>query len=266
MKSYKKYKRPTFGQCNICRSQATLTWDHVPPKGGIVVRAVEIESIQDFLTKSTSPKEISQNGVKYRTICKKCNETLGSRYDPTLNEWNRKIANFLRSALHLPAVIKFETYPTALARAVLGHLLAGKLTIDDSKTDKLIRSFLFDDSKPIPDDIHIFYWIYPYDYQLVLRDFAILKVIHQNKIIARCDLLKFFPVAYLVTDRSQFDGLPSLTDYRQLNPNEVVEIPVPLNKVRKSDWPEKVDEQTVLFMGQAGFESISAKPRSLKLK
>jgi len=207
---------------------------------------------------------ISQDGVKYRTICKKCNETLGHRYDPVLNEWNRKVALFLKSNLHLPPVVQFETKPTAIVRAVLGHLLAAKLTPDDSAPDSLIRSFLFDDSQPIPNEINVFYWIYPYDYQLILRDFAILKLTREGKIITLCNLLKFFPVAYLVTSHKHFDGLPALTEHRHLPPSEMANVPVPLSKLRESDWPEKVDDKTVLFMGQAGFESISARPKISK--
>jgi len=47
---YVKVKREKVDHCNICRNQATLSWDHVPPKGSIEVTPVEQMTILELLT------------------------------------------------------------------------------------------------------------------------------------------------------------------------------------------------------------------------
>jgi len=76
---YAKMKRDKNHFCNICKSKTLLTWDHVPPQGGIDITPVEQETILERLTASKDDRQylISQNGVKYRTICKDCNDRLG---------------------------------------------------------------------------------------------------------------------------------------------------------------------------------------------
>ena len=169
---YVKYKREKSGQCNICKREGPLTWDHVPPKGSIELSAVEMQTMFQALSGNSEPPKykISQNGVKFRTICESCNNLLGKRYDPALNAFANDVGQFLKSRLTFPSIIKIPTKPQLLMRAILGHLLAGKIELDASLFDEQIRGFLFDDSAPQPDEIYIFYWIYPYEHQVILRD------------------------------------------------------------------------------------------------
>src|SRR6056297_3557589 len=84
-----KCKREKVSQCNICKKVKALSWDHVPPKGGISLTSVEQETVFQRLTINGEKRKytISQNGVKFRTICKECNEKIGSKYDPVLNDF-----------------------------------------------------------------------------------------------------------------------------------------------------------------------------------
>jgi len=56
------------------------------------------------------------------------------------------------------------------------HLLAAKTETDEVIIDKLIRPCILDPSLPIHDDIHIFYWIYPYEKTIIFRDFGMPAV------------------------------------------------------------------------------------------
>ena len=42
---YRKFKRRRIGPCNICGVVGPLSWDHVPPKGGIELEPVEIDRV-----------------------------------------------------------------------------------------------------------------------------------------------------------------------------------------------------------------------------
>ena len=143
---YRKFKRRRAGPCNICGEVGSLTWDHVPPKGGIELEPVEIDrAAAAYVSSLASEKpEVSHDSLRFRTICAKCNSLLGATYDPALNELARTVGRFLRTPLTLPAVVQVETRPTAVVRAVLGHLLAARLSSEDGFFDPDIRGLVLD--------------------------------------------------------------------------------------------------------------------------
>jgi hypothetical protein len=260
-------KREKVSLCNICRTKARMTWDHVPPKGGIELKPVEQESVFHRLTTDQKEKvfTISQNGVKFRTICGKCNnDWLGGKYDPALNEFTLTTGKLLQAAIQLPPVINVRARPTAIIRAILGHLLAAKSDIDDVVLDNEIRSFFFDEDAPIPDSIYVFYWIYPYASIIVLRDFVMPAVRGKFEGAGFFNLLKYFPIAYLVSDIQSYEGLSELTIFRNLKSSEFANIPIPLHKVQHYAWPETVEDQHMVMVSKSIQSSVYATPRKKK--
>jgi len=136
---YQKFKRkenPSI--CNICLEEKKLSWDHVPPKGGIDLIAVKQESI---LSKFTIPEtekayKFSQNGVKFRTICSACNSYLGLNYDTELNSFVLKIKEYIESKLELPSKMDFAAKPNKIIKSLMGHFLAAKVDIENTKSTK----------------------------------------------------------------------------------------------------------------------------------
>lgn len=45
-----KIKRNRIDICNICREQKLLSWDHVPPKGGIKLTSVEMKGMFQMIS------------------------------------------------------------------------------------------------------------------------------------------------------------------------------------------------------------------------
>jgi hypothetical protein len=260
---YVKTKREKIGKCNICTKQKTLSWDHVPPKGGIELTPVEMETVLQVLVENPEKQKLSesQNGVKYRTICKECNELLGRKYDPVINEFAISVGRYLKSVLHFPRRIHHKTRLAALMRGLLGHLLAAKAEFDEVIFDQKVREFFFDFRKPIPEEIHIFYWLYPYKQVVIMRDFAMPAVRGNFDDIGFFHTLKYFPIGYLVCDKPQYEGLFAITEYRNLSIDEEVEIPIQLDRTEHPYWPEIVDEGNALFGGQSLTSSIFARPR-----
>ena len=258
---YEKRKREKIDLCNICNLVKPLSWDHVPPKGGIAMTSVEIRNIFKTLTGKADDYRISQNGVKYRTICSKCNADIGSFYDPVLNDFNRSLGQFLKTNIILPRIVQIETKPKRLFKAILSHILTAKLNIDEVKFDKTIREFVTSEIDPIPKDINIFYWVYPYDTTIILRDFSIVAHPGDFSTFSFCQLLKYFPIAFLVTDSYKFRGLPNLSDYANCEIDTISNIPIDLRNVHSYDWPERVDESNILVMTSETQNGIQAKPR-----
>ncbi len=260
---YVKTKRGKIGRCNICSKEKRLSWDHVPPKGGITLSTMEMESLfRIFTSKEEAPKILeSQNGLKFRTICKECNEFLGQKYDVAVNEFAISIGRYLKSNLHFPPTIHHRVKPIPLIKGVLGHLLAAKHEYDESLFDQQVRSFILDETSQIPEEIKVFFWIYPYNCTIVMRDFGMPAVRGKLDKMGFFQTLKYFPVAFLATDLQSYEGLDELTRFRILEISDEVEIPINLRRVKHQYWPEMVDDGNILFGGQAAANSIAANPK-----
>jgi len=235
----------------------------VPPKGSIELSAVDIENLFQLLTgKPRNAKSlISQNGLKYRTICQTCNSTIGIKYDPYINHFSQSVGIYVKSILRFPSTINIKCKPMAIAKGILAHLLAAKANDDKCIFDNYIRQIIFDDDVSVPEDIYIYYWLYPYDQTIILRDFVKVNLNNPND-LSFSNLIKYFPIAYMITDHINKQGLSELTHYRKLTINEEVDIPIQLNSILDPFWPEQTDENHALVLGQAGVESIFAKKRT----
>jgi hypothetical protein len=80
------------------------------------------------------------------------------------------VALLVRAPFQLPPVIEIKTKPQRLIRAILGHIVSAKSELDDATFDQLAREFIFDGAVSLPEEINVFYWIYPYPVQVVIRD------------------------------------------------------------------------------------------------
>jgi len=262
---YAKVKRDKVDLCNICRKQASLSWDHVPPQGSIEVTPVEQETVLQRFTGEKNEKiySISQNGVKFRTICDDCNNLLGRKYDPVLNEFALGVGRFLNTTLEMPPIIKYETKPNLVIRAIIGHLLAAKGDFESTTIDENFRKFFLDESADFPDSLKIFYWVYPYPYIVVIRD-IVMPALRGNLGTKGCfSILKYFPIAYLVCNLAQYEGLDDLTFYYESKSSKVVNIPIKLKKVKHPQWPEIVDDTNFIVGGQSLKSSVFATPKSI---
>jgi hypothetical protein len=264
MVRYLRVKKEKVGVCNICKKVATLCWDHVPPEGGTALTAVEMESLLDRI--SSDRKEfrpgISQNDLKYRTICESCNNKIGRLYDPVLIQFAQDVGQFLKSKLQFPDVLHVETRPTALIRAVVAHLLASSMHHDAGLGGQHLNRFLFDQQASVPEQLSVFYWVYPYTSIAVVRDIAMPAVRGSFNEFGGFNLLKFFPIAYLVTDLPRYENLTELTQFRLLPPAEQANVPIYLRSIKDSMWPDVVDSGNLIAGGATMESSIYARPRT----
>jgi hypothetical protein len=258
---YVKHKRERFGKCNICLKEANLTWDHVPPKSGIELSAVEMQTVLQRFTTNNNKFLISQNGVKYRTICKSCNEFLGGTYDKVMNEFSRTLSKYLNSTLILPKIISIKTKPNLLVKGIIAHLISAKAEIDEVTFDKIFRKFILNKNASIPEDLHIYYWVYPYNNIIVIRDFMMPSIRGKFKELSFFHLLKFFPIAYLVSDSNAYENLPDLMKYCNNDCDFETDIQINLERVESYNWPEIVEDGNIFFSGKSIESSVIAKPK-----
>ncbi|MDU8674262.1 hypothetical protein [Paenibacillus polymyxa] len=76
-------------------------------------------------------------------------------------------------------------------------------------------------------------------------------------------ILKYFLIAYLVTDLNEYEGLDELTQYCTSSHDTEVEIPVRVSNLRGQKWPE-INKDSMLLAGDDIF--VFSKPRIKMLK
>lgn len=259
---YVKTKREKVSQCNICLKIKSLSWDHVPPKGGIELTTMEMENLFNvFAGDGAVQIRESQNGLKFRTLCKECNELLGQKYDHTVNEFALSVGKYLKSNLKFPRIIHHKTNPMRLMKGILGHLVAAKIEIDDVVFDTTVREIVLDEKAVIPEQIKIFYWVYPYNRTVIMRDFAMPSARGNFDDFGFFQTIKYFPIAYLVSDKTRYEGLLELTKFRDCGIDDEINLPIELDRVEHHYWPEMADQGNFVMGGQSASNSVSALPK-----
>lgn len=251
-----------IGICNICGEHGQLTDDHIPPRGVSQLAAVEMLHIHDLLAVGSAPRQsarFSQNGFKFRTLCKKCNNSLlGATYDPVLAALAADVRAFLKSPLTLPPVGNFQTEPNKLVRCVVGHLLAHGL--DEHRSGSAIDAltdYFLDKEALFPDFIRLYYWVYPYKDQVVVKGAGLFPYFGQSHAVFL--LMKFFPLSFFfVIDEPREWQVP----HRRLDNLLTTDIarravlPVNFFGLPPQRWPEAPAEAGMVLYGDGATAAI----------
>jgi hypothetical protein len=240
---------PKEGKCNICGSYGKLTEDHTPPKGSVKISQVLVNTLTEILEldESSSTHRHSQNGLKFRSLCKECNNNiLGGNYDVALNQFSHNVKSLLNSGLQLPSILTVKGVPSKIARAIYGHLCAvGVDQYFDSDRNRIMRDWFYDEQCTTPDFFNIYYWPYPFQKQILIRN-AILKDLRfeENAIIW---LMKYFPIAFLIVWYNPKDyQYPNLGNFSKLiDLKKEIEIPIRLTNIPEEHWPETPSKTTI---------------------
>lgn len=249
------------GHCNICGDYGDLTEDHVPPKGSITITSVEMHHILNALhiKKPKVKGKISQNGVKFRTLCSRCNnQLLGAIYDKEFISFSGKVGKILKSPLLLPRRMPFMVKPQQLMRAVIGHSLAfGVQRVAMGPFEEACAAYFLDLEKPLPPQVNIYYWAYPYTRQVLIRDAVLSDIRIQGQVLFK--VLKTYPVSYMLTYDQPYSydfPLESLGKYRDVDINAEAEIIVDLKAVPPLNWPEAPTSHSFVMYGDGAMEAI----------
>jgi len=248
--------------CNLCKkTYPSLTWDHVPPKGGLDLSAMEIRSYSNsYSNPISSLRSISQNGLKFRTLCQKCNnEILGSNNDDCFNKLMRDVKQIITSQLVMPPITIIKTYPTKIIKAILGHLLASKTDFCNTKLDIITRGYLLDETAVLPENVHVYWWIFPYDCTIIRNDVLQLD----NGIIKYYSILKSFPLGFAVSYNCELDdyGLDELNKYKNCNINSQVNIPLNLYDIKNWDYPEHLRYSGIQLLNKEANDIFASKKK-----
>lgn len=258
------------GDCNICGEYGKLTEDHTPPQGSVKITQMELRHLVEHLAVDP-PKEkgrLSQNGVKYRTLCSDCNNRLlGQHYDPDFNSFVNQVSRMVNSCINLPKVVYIKAKPQKIVKAVIGHLMAQRVNgFKKGEKTEALKDWFADVDSTMPDYFRIYYWVYPYRRHVLVRD-AVMTHLDLGE-PASFWLMKFYPIAFLVIwddpEGYRFN-LRSFDRYRLLSPDDEVEIPLDLSNIPHQYWPEAPDDNRILTYGSGAIGALE-KPAKRKAK
>lgn len=256
---YQKQKRVQIDQCNICGTKTRLTWDHVPPKSCRNDSPVEYSELFGELKHEPGlinfKHFISQNGIKFRSICEVCNNTLlGRNYDLELTQLTNYINELLTAKIALPQNLSYKAKINKLARAVVGHILSAKNEYDElSLIDKALRSFFLDPSAMPPKSYKLLFRIYPFNTIFIIRDILVKNVL-SNKAIEIPDgvisCLSFYPIAFIINDGQSSCGMIDIFSLCSNDIDDEVELKIDLlsykypniDKPRHPIWPCNISD------------------------
>ena len=279
---YTKEKREIIDRCNICGQVTNLTWDHVPPKFCFNKQIVKFNSIIE-LNQEDTESQISQNGIKYRSICSKCNNSiLGRNYDIEYE----KLVNILYDIYITPGEIGQYVEIQGIkinkvARAIVGHLLAARNDYFDGKGENELREYFLNPNLKPPNEFKLLYYTYIYNTIMIIRDvvpkkFGRLEYAVPEGLIS---CINSFPIAFILAHKC--DNEVDLYDLFELcteDIEETVNIRIDLlsymypNKkvLRDPYWPCNVsdDETGTSFMlvSDSSNSSVFSQIRDLKRK
>lgn len=257
------------GRCNICGTYGPLTEDHTPPKGCVIPRALELQHVAHRLDAQHAIKAKANDGVKYRTLCARCNNALlGGRYDPALIEFVKRVDALLTSIVVVPNTVAVPAKPALLVRAVWGHLAAVGVDryLKGPRTEEL-RDFFLDETLPIPAGIAFHYWIYPYRRQVLIRDAALGDLRERTQTLFWA--MKFYPMAFAIWQPARGAGKMGMRDlatYCGGHPDNVVDLIVDLHPVPHELTLEAPTETQVILLGRDAIVANGRVPRGQLLK
>lgn len=240
------------GFCAICGDEGPLSKDHVPPKGCNNLNDVEINALlpsDNFVKVGTT----SQGGTHYRTLCATCNNTrLGTYYDPALIDLSNEITALAlgakRQKIALPRTIFPFIRPQRIARAVVGHVLAG-LAVEETNQGLLsspisdsLRSYFLDDTADFPDDLEIYYWVYPSRRQVLIKNVgkSLINSAGKREVLVG-HIFKFLPLGFWLVfngSNQESDLVMPLVKDKAMALDGVEQVEIDLHAVPPLDFPE----------------------------
>lgn len=207
---YIKQKRQQNDYCNICGRLSCLTWDHVPPKCITHGKSVIANTAFSGLPQPDAYMKKFQNGIKYRSICRECNNAVLGENDKIYQDFIKGIDEQLRSKLALPRIV-VPIKINRLCRAMVGHVLAAQNSYEpDVIPDQKMRQYVQNQSMRL-SELKLYAWLYPYNSIVIARDFVAQGFIHDTHPKGMVSaVVSVYPLAYMITDQDSDCGVDDL--------------------------------------------------------
>ena len=218
----------------------------------------------------------SQNGIKYRSICGKCNIfniLLLAKYDKALEDLVTQLKQVLINDPYCKnKILKIRV--NALAKSICGHFLAMKDGYDDQcDVDKKLRVFVQDENELPPEKMSLLMRYYPFSTTFFIRDSVVINAFYKSDIPQGIiNVMSSFPLSFVLCDSGTDCGLIDLFKYCSCDISEETLIDFDFTsayfpgteEIRHPKWPCNISKDQygiscVICSKYAAEESIFAK-------
>jgi hypothetical protein len=116
-------KVPTIGPCHICGEVKPLTDEHVPPRAAFNDKRTITINFDTAMTlgPDIEPKgKHNQGGVKFKTLCERCNNLTGRWYGEAFVDWCYRGADILQKTEGKPSLITvYHAFPLRVIKQII---------------------------------------------------------------------------------------------------------------------------------------------------
>ncbi len=243
-------KYPVDNICNICLNKSELTSDHVPPKcTGNEGLFHYVNLFNYMISKEIKYKGISKDGIKYQTICQRCNNEKLKIYD---DEINRLYNTFKNASPSNKLTLRLTLKPNKIIRGILGHFLSAKTSHIRTALEDIFSKAINNPTIPINPNLGFYVVPYFHNQIRVVRDL----LIDYGKVVI--NVMKIKPLAFIITQPKYFPQLPDWSCYFNVEQESEFDIELFGIKECELEWPERFFHPTLF--GKNGVESIVGYP------
>ena len=204
----------------------------------------------------------SNNGLKWKTLCRQCNGDIVGCWDPALGEFTKRAEVLLSRSVMLPKCVALKIRGGAVLRSILGHVVAAKTQGDAVPMDAKIRDYLLGRTTLHPA-VQVFCWLYPFPPIIVARDFSWVEVVGEGGgSPGLATVVKFFPLAILVLDANEKGTLETkymtpIHPFASMGDVDEAEIEMWRDPIFHPGWPERAMGNHVVIGGRSYRDSVT---------
>lgn len=256
----KMYVGSESGYCRLCGKYQSLTKDHFPPQNTGNSGHVYIYS--------QSTQILSQNGMKFKTLCQECNGELLAGLDGEQKEMVVGFSTFGKDLrIYNAKYIGLMLDTHRLLRSVLGHYIG--TCFGDEVQDELqrplsyspfyeeIRKFVLGEIEHL-EIVEVYYWYYPYDETRISQFQAFMPLFAKGSMEPVFGgVVKYFPIAFWIIDKSISKLLPMVQLMTPTKEKKLLRVRADVRM--DSRYPEFPDSQGATLLSSAGLMEAEKK-------
>jgi hypothetical protein len=255
------YITPIYGKrgpCALCLNYSDLTENHVPPEaagndGNWIA--------QSYLVDSTANKDLYRGrsfngGIRFRTICATCNNSLGGREDKAIVSFFDGMRMIVESPIIVAPLTHVCAKPNLVYKGLLAHVVSANDGGVPSAFDSEAREIFFGRRSLRLSSWNLFYWIYIEPSCFLMRN-AYLAAWQPSVEVNPVQILKTYPLGFVFTRKSYFFGLANNLNF--VTPRDDDETDIPIFVYRRENhavWPALSGGSTTVMLAGDSFGLI----------
>lgn len=244
MSLYQRFNYPSKGYCRLCGRYDRLTNEHIPPESCF--------NHQDyFITNNPEGNERihTKGGIKFKTICRICNNEVISLLDQELAKLIKGSELFLGSSKRFGIFLndyrisfnKIMILKCLIAKVIVSYFPPSRLSekVEDSDfvyTDRLRKVFNLDEN--LLSSLRVYFWINQAPYLAIIPGLSIIGELGEVDSIIVSSYLKFYPISFWIIEKDIQNRLKiDLPFFDFHSDDELIEINLKDLPKKRGDFP-----------------------------